>query len=97
MILNSYDQIIREHFDFSDRDTTKFIKYINESDQQSQLLNVLASALYEKIVNKCDKIDFGSIPRSRGDITKIDGYSNTVECINIIRRLVVEYKEDPYS
>ena len=95
MILNSYDQIIREHFDFSDRDTTKFIKYINESDQQSQLLNVLASALYEKIVNKCDKIDFGSIPRSRGDITKIDGYNNTVECINIIRRLVVEYKEDP--
>ena len=67
---------------------------MNESDQQNQLLSALASALYNKIIDKCDKIDFGSIPRSRGDITKIDGYNNTVECINIIRRLVVEYKED---
>lgn len=95
MILNEYNTLLREHFDFSDRQTTKFLKYINESDQQNQLLTALAGALYEKIVDKCDKIDFGSIPRSRGDITKIDGYNNTVECINILRRLVVEYKEDP--
>lgn len=94
MILNNYNSLLREHFDFSDRQTTKFIKYINESDQQSQLLTALASALYDKIVDKCDKIDFGSIPRSRGDITKVDGYNNTVECINIIRKLVTEYKED---
>ncbi len=94
MILNEYNSIIREYFDFSDRQTTKFIKYINESDQQSQLLSALASALYEKIVTESDKIDFGSIPRSRGDITKVDGYNNTVECVNIIRRIVTEYKED---
>ena len=95
MVLNEYNQIIREYFDFSDRKTTKFISYMNESDNQQQLLSALAGALYEKIVNKADKIDFGSIPRSRGDITKIDGYNNTVECINIIRKLVVQYKEDP--
>ena len=95
MILNEYNDLLREYFDFSDRQTTKFINYINESDQQSQLLAALAGALYDKIVAKCDKIDFGSIPRSRGDITKIDGYNNTVECINILRKLVVEYKEDP--
>ena len=95
MILNEYNDLLREHFDCSDRQTTKFIKYINESDQQSQLLAALAGALYDKIINKCEKIDFGSIPRSRGDITKIDGYNNTVECINILRKLVVEYKEDP--
>ena len=95
MILNEYNKLLREHFDFSDRKTRQFINFINESDQQNQLLAALANALYEKIVNKSDKIDFGSIPRSRGDITKIDGYNNTVECINILRKLVVEYKEDP--
>lgn len=95
MVLNEYNQIIREHFDLSDRTTSRFITYMNESDNQNQLLAALASSLYQKIVDKCDKVDFGSIPRSRGDITKIDGYNNTVECINIIRRLVVEYKEDP--
>ena len=95
MVLQEYNNLLREHLDFSDTQTTKFIKYINESDQQSQLLAALAGALYEKIVEKSDKIDFGSIPRSRGDITKVDGYNNTVECINILRKLVVEYKEDP--
>lgn len=95
MILNEYNQILREHFDYTDRKTTKMIMAMNESDQQNQLLAALASSLYQKIVDKCDKIDFGSIPRSRGDITKVDGYANTVDCINIIRRLVVEYKEDP--
>ena len=95
MILNEYNMLFREYFDFSDRETTKFLKYVNENDQQSQVLAALAGALYEKIVDKCDKIDFGSIPRSRGDITKVDGFNSTVECVNIIRKLVVEYKEDP--
>ena len=93
MILNEYNQIIREFFDISDTGTRKCIIALEDA-QQSQLLMALSSALYDKIVEKVDKIDFGTIPQSRGDITKVDGFDNTVECLNIIRKMVVEYKED---
>ena len=29
------------------------------------------------------------------DITKVEGFANTEECINIIRKLVIEYKQNP--
>lgn len=94
MILTEYDKIIREYFDISDNRTRKAIISLNEDSKQDQLLSALASALYDKIVAKVDKIDFGTIPKSRGDITKVEGFDNTEECIDIIRKMVVEYKED---
>ena len=96
MILTDYDKLVAEHFDISDSLTRRCIIALKESDDQSQLLSALSTALYDKVVNNVDKIDFGTIPRSRGDITKVDGYDNTVECLNIMRRLVMEYKEDPH-
>ena len=39
---------------------------------------------YDKIVAKVDKIDFGTIPRSRGDITKIEDAKNCKGCLNRI-------------
>lgn len=92
-ILNEYNSLIRENFNISDAKTRKTIIALEDAEQ-TQLLAALSSALYDKIVKKVDKIDFGSIPRSRGDITKVEGFENTMECLNIIRRLVVEYKED---
>lgn len=95
MILNDYNQIVNENFDLSDYATRKCIIALKEDSEQSQMLSALSSALYDKIVDKVDKIDFGTIPRSRGDITKVDGYNNTVECLRIMRRLVEEYRQDP--
>ena len=94
MILNDYNKIINENFDLSDTATRKCIVAL-EGAEQSQMLSALASALYDKIVAKVDDIDFGTIPRSRGDITKVDGYENTYECLRIMRRLVEEYHQDP--
>lgn len=95
MILNDYDKLINEHFDLMDSATRRCVAGLNEDAEQSQMLSALSSALYDKIVSKVDDIDFGSIPRSRGDITKVDGFENTVECLNIMKRLVTEYKQDP--
>ena len=92
--MDEYNQLIREHFDISDKATRKCIVALEDAEQ-NQLLTSLSSALYDKIIDKVDEIDFGSIPNSRGDITKVDGYENTVECLRIIRQLVLEYKEDP--
>ena len=92
--MTTIDQIIRECFDISDNYTRKFILGLDEAEQ-TQLLDTLSNALYEKIVGKVEEIDFGTIPKSRGDITKVDGYANTMECLNIIRKLILEYKQDP--
>ena len=79
MVMTDYDQLISEYFDLSDVATRQMIVSVNEDNQQTQLLNALSSALYDKIVAKVDKIDFGTIPRSRGDITKIEGFEQTME------------------
>lgn len=92
--MEQFNSIVRENFDISDTPTRRCIIALEDSEQ-SQLLSALSSALYDKIVEKVDKIDFGTIPRSRGDITKVDGFENTLECLKIMRQMVVEYHEDP--
>ena len=94
MILNDYDKIINEHLDLMDSATRRCVIALEDSEQ-SQMLTALSSALYDKIVEKVDDIDFGTIPRSRGDITKVDGFDKTEECLKIMKRLVEEYKQDP--
>jgi len=86
------DKVLRENLDISDRATRKYLVSLDEDDK-SAVATALASALYDKIVKNVDKIDFGTIPKSMGDITKVDGYDNTVECLDIIKKLVIEYKE----
>lgn len=95
MFKHEFDQLVREHFDLTDKYTRKYIASLKEDAQQDQLLAALSSALYNKVVEKVDDIDFGTIPLSRGDITKVQGFASTEECLNIIRRLVIEYKQNP--
>ena len=94
MTQSDYNKIIREHFDISDSATRKFIVALEDSEQ-TQLLSALSSSLYDMIIKKVDKIDFGTIPTSRGDITKVEGFDNTVECLNVMRKLVLEYRQNP--
>ena len=95
MILKrDYDQIIRENFDLSDKYTRQYIVTLEDA-QQEQLIDALSAALYDKIVAKVDEIDFGTIPKSRGDITKVQGFENNKKCIDIIRQLVVQYHQNP--
>lgn len=86
------DQVLREHLDITNSRTRKYLVSLDE-DEKSAVATSLAAALYDKIVKNVDKIDFGTIPKSMGDITKVDGFNNTVECLDIIKKLVLEYKQ----
>ena len=92
MFNTEFDQLIRENFDLSDTYTRKYIAVLEDGDKEN-LISALSSALYDKIVNKVDKIDFGTIPMSRGDITKVQGFDKTEECLAIMKRLVAEYNQ----
>ena len=93
-MMNIIDQIIRENFDLSDKFTRQYIVGLEEADKEA-LLDTLANQLYDQIVSNVDQIDFGTIPMSRGDITKVENFEKTEQCLSIMRKLVLEYKQNP--
>lgn len=81
-----------KYFDTSDKMTRNILLAVNEADQGA-VMTSLSNKLYQHIVDKVDDIDFGTIPESRGDITKIDNYDSLVDCINIMSELLQNYKQ----
>jgi hypothetical protein len=67
---------------------------VNEADQEKIMVS-LTSKLYDNIMDKVDDIDFGEIPETKGDITKLPNFEKIVECLDIMHKIVTEYKQDP--
>lgn len=88
-----YNNIIKEHFDLDHTETRKILVNIDEADQ-NMVLNTLTSKLYDNIVNKVDSIDYGNIPETKGDITKLENYEKLADCIILMEELLVEFKQD---
>ena len=82
-----------KYFDNGDEKTRKVLLAVNEADQ-SVVMQALASKLYTHIVNKVDDIDYGTIPLSKGDITRIDHYEQLVDCINVLSQVLQNYRQD---
>lgn len=89
-------ELLREYMDYSDISTVKQLSLLSEANQ-NQFLVSLTSKLYDKIQEKATKIDFSSVEMSRGDITKIQNYVSMMECLQLIRRILLEYKQDPFA
>lgn len=85
-----------ERFDKEDKMTRNILLSVNEADQ-NVVMTSLANKLYEHIVDKVDDIDFGTIPLSKGDITKIENYDKLTECINIIADILQQYNQSTDS
>lgn len=94
IISKDIDHIFSEHFDIADPDTLKTLVNLDEADR-NETLSALTSRLYDNIVDKIDDIDFGTIPLSKGDITKIENYEQMLDCIRVMRQIVEEYKQSP--
>lgn len=97
MITNAdYMQIVSEAYDLSDPYIKKKIIFCNEAKRQENIENIVGR-LYTHIKNDVTGIDFGTIPRSNGVITKIDNYNGLVDCINSIHDLVKSYNQPTKS
>ena len=97
MITNAdYMQIVSEAYDLSDPYIKKKIIFCNEAKRQENIENIVGR-LYTHIKNDVTGIDFGTIPRSKGIITKIDNYNGLVDCINSIHDLVKSYNQPTKS
>ena len=84
------------YFDNDDTMTRSILLSVNEADQ-NLVMTSLANKLYKQITEKVDEIDFGTIPNSKGDITKIDNFDKLLDCINIISDILQQYHQDTTS
>lgn len=91
---NEYLKLINEYCDLSDPEFRKKLVYVNEAEQNKVLMSLTAK-LYATIVDKANEIDFGDIPNTKGDITKLNNYNTMVETVATLRDIVKEYKQDP--
>lgn len=88
-----FDRVLKEYFDTTDRSSIRTLLSLNEAEQNNAMI-ALAAKLYEKIVAKVDDIDYGTIPASKGDITKIGNFMEMRDCMDTIRNILVHYKQD---
>lgn len=93
MVSNDYLKIVSESYDLTDPYTVEKVIMCNEAQKQANIEN-LTLQLYNQIKNNVDQINFGTIPKSKGNVTKIDGYENLVECINVMASLIKEYGQN---
>jgi len=80
------------YFDSSDKMTNRILLSVDEGDQ-SMVMQRLATKLYGYIISKIDGIDFGTIPMSKGDITKIEKYSQLNACLSVLGKILENYKQ----
>ena len=81
-----------KYFDESDKTTRSILLSINEADQ-NMVMQTLASKFYSYIISKVDKIDFGRIPFSKGDIRKVEKFDQLQECLGILGQILQNYKQ----
>ena len=86
-------EVFNAHMDLTDSVTRKAILSMNEAEQNSAL-TALTSRLYDNIVAKVDDIDYGEIPSTKGDVTKLSNYPKIRDCIDVLRDILKEYKQD---
>ena len=91
-----FTEAMNTYFDIEDTMTRNVLLAVNEADQ-GVVMTSLSNKLYQHIVDKVDDIDFGTIPTSKGDITKIDNYEELVDCINIIAEILQAYHQSTES
>lgn len=87
-----FTKAMNEYFDVQDSKTRKILLAVNEADQ-NKILTSLTSKLYDNIIDKVDEIDFGDIPSTKGDITKLPNYNKIIESANLIRDILTHYNE----
>lgn len=86
------NEVVKQYMDFKDFRTLNLISIMNE-DQQNSLLVSLTNKLYNLIVEKIDSIDYGEIPATRGDITKLHKYNDLLKCLDVLKNIFDQYHE----
>lgn len=92
MYTSPFERVINEYVDITHNETREYVMNLNESEQ-NRLLMKLTAKLYNHITSRLTDIDFGSIPNSKGDITKVENYQQMIDCLEVIKGVLIEYRQ----
>ena len=87
-----YMQMITEEYDLSDYATKKKFLFCNEAQKVANVEHIV-TRLYKHIRNNITAIDFGTIPKSKGIINKVENYEQLIDCLDSISELTKAYKD----
>lgn len=90
----AFQEAIVNFMDFHDKKTNNELHNLNEEEQNSFLVS-LTNKLYRSIIGKVDEIDYGDIPNTKGDITKLPKYKEIRETIKTLKDIFKQFKENP--
>ena len=88
----TYMKVITEYMDWHDRNTNEILLSLDEEGQNSLLVS-LTNKLYKMMMAKVDDIDYGDIPNTKGDITRLPKYDDMRECIKVLKAIFEQYHE----
>lgn len=91
--MKTFGEVAYAYFNVHDNATLEAVTGITE-EEQSKILSDLTNKLYNAIMDKVDDIDYGNIPATRGDITRLQNYDDLVDCTNIMKDIVEYYHQD---
>lgn len=89
----AYMEAITEYMDWHDRNTNEILLSLDEEGQNSLLVS-LTNKLYKMMMAKVDDIDYGDIPGTRGDITRLPKYYEMKECLKVLNDIFEQYHEN---
>lgn len=89
-----FNKAVSEYLDITDKATREGVIGLSEAGQEA-VLTRLTSKLYDNIVKKANDIDYGDIPDTKGDVTKLPNYDKLRETIGLLHDIVKEYRQDP--
>ena len=92
MVVKTVTDALFEYYDVNSTPTRRHIFSLNEAGKD-ELAAALASKLYGMIVKRIEDIDYGSIPSSKGDITKVDNFAEIKECVDVIKELLSHFNQ----
>jgi len=85
--------IVNEYFDYHDVKTNMAIFALDEAEQNALIVS-LTNKLYQMMIDKVDEIDYGDIPNTKGDITRLPKYEQIEQCLDVLKKIFTQYKED---
>ena len=94
--MNEMETTLREYMDKKEKKTLDKVVSVCEAGN-TQFVVALTNKLYDMIKRKVDRVDYSYVMASRGDITKIQNYDDLRKCLDIIHKIVIQYKQSTDS
>lgn len=88
-----FSEAVQKYMDFHDIETNNKLHSLDEAEQNAFLVS-LTNKLYRLMISKVDEIEYGDIPNTKGDITKLPKYKDIRKTLEVLRTIFKQYREN---